>query len=517
MEASERSLFLLEMFADLDFTVIEKIVQVQGPDASMETLVDQCLSIENAKSSGQSESEEKYHTSDYVDMVSLVPMSTIVGGNDDPSQSPSQPDISHSSELPKPAEANPPKDLTSVSRDEDDPANLLRSRLEPQVQFLRSNASLNSTSICLMTIIRVLQNLLDHPQDGKYTIIKLTNKAFHEKVDRLSGARAILYSAGFSLSENDQTLRYFGADLARVFLMKEILTETHANLLETSESPSGEDDVMEELKLLRKSRKRTNVQPSSVGRRSPERVKITKISRDAMAARVEQRLQNSQSSPSDESDMQPEAHYSSPHLPSSSSPYVLPPLHASSSSPHHFVGANASAWKQIQQIRAEKHQKWRNTRLARQRVFTMADIQKMREERENTAFAPHGSDNEMGKEALKYTNEFRAKHNLPPLTWSQPLANIGRVHSKDMADKKVPFSHEGFDERTKQYPFPFMSAGENLAMNNMVGNEAKVAVDGWIDSPGHRRNLLGNFSLCGIGVVRRADGACYLTQMLALR
>lgn len=41
---------------------------------------------------------------------------------------------------------------------------------------------------------------------------------------------------------------------------------------------------------------------------------------------------------------------------------------------------------------------------------------------------------------------------------------------------------------------------------------SKVAVDGWIDSPGHRKNLLSHMEWCAIGVYRNAKGAWYLTQ-----
>jgi len=45
---------------------------------------------------------------------------------------------------------------------------------------------------------------------------------------------------------------------------------------------------------------------------------------------------------------------------------------------------------------------------------------------------------------------------------------------------------------------------------------ARVAVEGWIQSPGHRKNLLSNQTLCGIGVYVNAAGAYYLTQLFAL-
>lgn len=120
----------------------------------------------------------------------------------------------------------------------------------------------------------------------------------------------------------------------------------------------------------------------------------------------------------------------------------------------------------------------------------------------------------IGKEALEHTNAFRKKHNLPALKWHQALCEIGAKHSKDMGDGKVPFGHQGFDGRMRQYPFRARSAAENVAMNYGVADVAKVAVDGWIQSPGHRKNLLSKTQWCGIGVYQNSSGHWYLTQLV---
>eukprot|EP00812_Abedinium_dasypus_P015537 NODE_9170_length_351_cov_243.486486.p2 GENE.NODE_9170_length_351_cov_243.486486~~NODE_9170_length_351_cov_243.486486.p2 ORF type:complete len:62 (+),score=14.95 NODE_9170_length_351_cov_243.486486:3-188(+) len=58
--------------------------------------------------------------------------------------------------------------------------------------------------------------------------------------------------------------------------------------------------------------------------------------------------------------------------------------------------------------------------------------------------------------------------------------------------------------------------GENLALNSGVASVAQTAVDGWIKSPGHEKNLRGRYNLCGIGTARSANGTFYLTQLFAL-
>uniref|UniRef100_A0A7S1B1C1 SCP domain-containing protein n=1 Tax=Noctiluca scintillans TaxID=2966 RepID=A0A7S1B1C1_NOCSC len=121
----------------------------------------------------------------------------------------------------------------------------------------------------------------------------------------------------------------------------------------------------------------------------------------------------------------------------------------------------------------------------------------------------------LGRRALDETNIFRGQQNMPPLKWSQALSNIAEEHAQQMARGEMPFSHKGFNDRVQKYPFPYMSAAENLAYNGGVADTAKVAVDGWIKSPGHRRNLLGAFDLCGIGVARSSTGEFFFTQLFA--
>ena len=179
----------------------------------------------------------------------------------------------------------------------------------------------------------------------------------------------------------------------------------------------------------------------------------------------------------------------------------------------------------IQKLRSQKHRKWQQTQAVRRRFYTVADLEgKSRDEEAiRGQFASNrnpgavlGSElREIGLEALQLTNEFRAQHQRPPLKWHQALADIGYEHSQNMGDGKVPFSHTGFDERVKCYPFSYRAAAENLAMSHGLRGVAKVAVNGWIDSPGHRKNLLSDQTFCGIGVYRNVAGAYYLTQLFA--
>ena len=124
---------------------------------------------------------------------------------------------------------------------------------------------------------------------------------------------------------------------------------------------------------------------------------------------------------------------------------------------------------------------------------------------------------EIGKKCLQLTNNFRTKNKLPPLIWDDDIWRIAYTHSKNMGDKKVPFSHEGFEERIRQFPFYFSLACENVFTGFGYRDYAigPAAVNGWINSPGHKKNLLSDTTHCAIACYITRRGEYYLTQMFA--
>lgn len=121
--------------------------------------------------------------------------------------------------------------------------------------------------------------------------------------------------------------------------------------------------------------------------------------------------------------------------------------------------------------------------------------------------------------ALDMINNIRKKHGLCPLkNWTQ-LANCAREHSQNMASGKTSFGHNGFEERAKamQKQANLSSFAENVAYSYNYADPVKVAVDGWMKSPGHRENILGDFEESGIGVAISSDGKFYATQLFAKR
>lgn len=116
-------------------------------------------------------------------------------------------------------------------------------------------------------------------------------------------------------------------------------------------------------------------------------------------------------------------------------------------------------------------------------------------------------------------NQYRASLALPPLSLDDRISQQARLHSQQMASGRVTFSHEGFAQRIEAIAstIPYRSAAENVAYNQGHADPVKVAVEGWINSPGHQENMAGNFNLTGIGVVKNSAGEYYFTQIFVLK
>jgi uncharacterized protein YkwD len=119
----------------------------------------------------------------------------------------------------------------------------------------------------------------------------------------------------------------------------------------------------------------------------------------------------------------------------------------------------------------------------------------------------------MEKDILYYINQYRSSIGLPSLQMVNAATEQATKHSIDMANRSMPFGHEGFDQRidniVKKIGFVHASA-ENVAYGKLT---AKEVVDLWLNSPGHKKNIEGNYVLTGIGLAKDADGIVFYTQI----
>ena len=121
-------------------------------------------------------------------------------------------------------------------------------------------------------------------------------------------------------------------------------------------------------------------------------------------------------------------------------------------------------------------------------------------------------------QCLNEVNRLRQSHRLVPLEFSENLLQVARSYSRRMAEEKF-FSHsdpEGRSvrERVNEANIKWRMVGENLALSNGYINPVAISLRGWMDSPGHRRNLLDpDWRHTAIGVWISADGTVYFTEI----
>ena len=104
-------------------------------------------------------------------------------------------------------------------------------------------------------------------------------------------------------------------------------------------------------------------------------------------------------------------------------------------------------------------------------------------------------------------NRERAAIGLKPLKWDNALAAAARQHVLLVAQQYLP-SHQypgepSLAERAGQNGAKFAMIAENVA----VGPSPESIHNGWMHSPGHRKNILsGELTAVGIATIRSSDG-----------
>ena len=101
-------------------------------------------------------------------------------------------------------------------------------------------------------------------------------------------------------------------------------------------------------------------------------------------------------------------------------------------------------------------------------------------------------------------NSERTRNRLSPLTKNTALADVARRKSQGMGEKGY-FEHTAPDGTTtsdwlKKAGHSFSAWGENIANYGANATAAEI-MNGWMNSPGHRANILKpDFTLLGVGV-----------------
>jgi uncharacterized protein YkwD len=122
------------------------------------------------------------------------------------------------------------------------------------------------------------------------------------------------------------------------------------------------------------------------------------------------------------------------------------------------------------------------------------------------------------QQCLNEVNRIRSHHGLKPFDLDLDLLDVARGYSKRMAEERF-FSHldpEGrsVKQRIEQASIRWRMVGENLAYANGYVNPVAASMHGWMESPGHRSNILDpDFRLTAVGVWISSNGTVYFTEI----
>jgi uncharacterized protein YkwD len=121
------------------------------------------------------------------------------------------------------------------------------------------------------------------------------------------------------------------------------------------------------------------------------------------------------------------------------------------------------------------------------------------------------------QQIFRGVNEYRTSLDLPPLSLNAHINQQAQIHSQNMAQQVVEFSHQGFQARVdalaSEGQIVYRHGAENVAFNQGYDQPAQIAIAEWIESKGHHKNMIGDFNLTGIGVAKNRAREYYFTQI----
>jgi len=123
----------------------------------------------------------------------------------------------------------------------------------------------------------------------------------------------------------------------------------------------------------------------------------------------------------------------------------------------------------------------------------------------------------MNSDIINGINAYRKTRGLAPLRLLAMAASEAGRHSSNMASKRIPFGHDGFNQRAINIANELhgtSATGENVAFGKMTW---KQVIDAWLRSPDHKANIEGNFNYTGVGVAKDSRGVVYYTQIFVAK
>jgi len=120
------------------------------------------------------------------------------------------------------------------------------------------------------------------------------------------------------------------------------------------------------------------------------------------------------------------------------------------------------------------------------------------------------------RQVVDLVNAERTRRGLAPMRFDSRLAVAAQRHSEDQAARRQ-MSHRGGDgsdagTRIGRAGYGWSSWAENIAYGQV---SAASVMSAWMNSDGHRRNILSALPDTGVGVAVGSDGRWYWTQVFA--
>ena len=141
------------------------------------------------------------------------------------------------------------------------------------------------------------------------------------------------------------------------------------------------------------------------------------------------------------------------------------------------------------------------------------DTEKPEEDNSTSNTNQTAQEKKLASQVIDMVNEERAKQGLKPLKMNVNVQKAAQTRSEEITKS---FSHtrpngSSFSTALKENSVSYRSAGENIAYGQ---KKAEAVMNGWMNSSGHRANILNsNFEEIGVGVHIADNGTIYWTQL----
>lgn len=131
---------------------------------------------------------------------------------------------------------------------------------------------------------------------------------------------------------------------------------------------------------------------------------------------------------------------------------------------------------------------------------------------EETKSSDERPSNVLAGEVFDLVNYYRVTNSVENLAYNKDLQDAADVRAKESAESFEHKRPDGTDFATA-ITIDYTKAGENLLLIDKVIADYEVIVDTWMNSAGHKANILDKeFKSTAIGVYEK-DGVLYLSQL----